>query len=263
MKKTKIICSIGPSTQTWDNFKGIVEAGMNVARINFSHATIEERKLDESLVKRANEELGANIAILYDTKGPDLRTCSFVDDKIELIKGNTIRILESDGEDRCDGTSSSITLNYPNILKDLKVGSTILVDDGFYKLIVKSIEEDGVTCEIMNSGTIKSRRGVCLPGIKLDVPYISEKDKEDIKYACENTGDYLAISFVTFKFLIEDSIASLSDLELESNFYFCFFSFACLLNVWIHSLRGITTETPLYSTSSRRMALISSMGRLR
>ena len=146
MKKTKIICSIGPSTQTWDNFKGIVEAGMNVARINFSHATIEERKLDESLVKRANEELGANIAILYDTKGPDLRTCSFVDDKIELIKGNTIRILESDGEDRCDGTSSSITLNYPNILKDLKVGSTILVDDGFYKLIVNSIEEDGVVC---------------------------------------------------------------------------------------------------------------------
>ena len=196
MKKTKIICSIGPSTQTWENFKGIVEAGMNVARINFSHATIEERKLDESLVKRANEELGANIAILYDTKGPDLRTCSFVDDKIELVKGNTIRILESDGEDRCDGTSSSITLNYPNVLKDLVVGSTILVDDGFYKLTVVSIEEDGVTCEIMNSGTIKSRRGVCLPGVKLDVPYISEKDKEDIKYACENDGDYLAISFV-------------------------------------------------------------------
>ena len=77
MKKTKIICSIGPSTQKWENFKGIVEAGMNVARINFSHATLEERKLDEDLVKRANEELGSNIAILYDTKGPDLRTCTF------------------------------------------------------------------------------------------------------------------------------------------------------------------------------------------
>ncbi len=196
MKKTKIICSIGPSTQTWENFKGIVEAGMNVARINFSHATIEERKLDESLVERANRELGANIAILYDTKGPDLRTCSFVDDKIELVKGNTIRINESDGEDRCDGTKDAITLNYPNVLKDLKVGSTILVDDGFYKLIVIEKDDNGVTCEIQNSGTIKSRRGVCLPGIKLDVPYISEKDKEDIKYACENNGDYLAISFV-------------------------------------------------------------------
>lgn len=196
MKKTKIICSIGPSTQTWENFKGIVDAGMNVARINFSHATIEERKLDEALVKRANEELGANIAILYDTKGPDLRTCSFLDDKIELIKGEKIRIVESDGEDGHDGTSHRITLNYPGVLKDLKVGSPILLDDGFYKLIVTSVENDGVTCEIQNSGVIKSRRGVCLPGIKLDVPYVSEKDKEDIRYACENDGDYLAISFV-------------------------------------------------------------------
>ncbi len=196
MKKTKIICSIGPSTQSWENFKGIVEAGMNVARINFSHATIEERRLDESLVKRANIELGANIAILYDTKGPDLRTCSFIDDKIELVKGEKIRIVESDGEDRHDGTKNKITLNYPNVLKDLTIGSSILLDDGFYKLIVTSVEEDGVTCEIQNSGTIKSRRGVCMPGIKLDVPYVSEKDKEDIKYACDNDGDYLAISFV-------------------------------------------------------------------
>lgn len=196
MKKTKIICSIGPSTQTWEKFKGIVEAGMNVARINFSHATLEERKLDESLVKRANKELGTNVAILYDTKGPDLRTCSFVDDKIELVKGCTIRLLESDGEDRHNGTKDAITLNYPNVLKDLRVGGTVLLDDGFYKLIVKSIEEDGVTCEIQNSGIIKSRRGVCFPGIKLNVPYVSEKDKEDIKYACDNDGDYLAISFV-------------------------------------------------------------------
>ena len=96
MKKTKIICSIGPSTQTWEAFKGIVEAGMNVARINFSHATLEERALDESLVKRANEELGTDIAILYDTKGPDLRTCAFKDDKIELVAGNTIRIVEDE-----------------------------------------------------------------------------------------------------------------------------------------------------------------------
>ena len=84
---------------------------------------------------------GKNVAILYDTKGPDLRTCSFVNDKIELVKGNTIRINESDGVDRCDGTENSITLNYPNVLKDLMVGSTILIDDGFYKLIVKEKDE--------------------------------------------------------------------------------------------------------------------------
>ena len=100
MKKTKIICSIGPSTQSWENFKGLVEAGMNVARINFSHATLEERKLDESLVLRAREELGAPIAILYDTKGPDLRTCTFDGDYIELVEGSTIRIVEEDLKDK-------------------------------------------------------------------------------------------------------------------------------------------------------------------
>ncbi len=194
MKKTKIVCSIGPATQTWEAFKGLVEAGMNVARINFSHATLEERALDEALVKRANEELNANIAILYDTKGPDLRTCSFKDDKIELIAGNRIRIVEEDIE----GTSEQICFNYKGIIKDLKVGMEILVDDGFYKLIVEETDTDGegATCRIVNGGIIKSRRGVCIPGIKLDIPYISEKDEEDIKYACEHDGDFLAISFV-------------------------------------------------------------------
>lgn len=192
MKKTKIICSIGPNTQNWENFKGLVEAGMNVARINFSHATMEERKLDESLVERARKELGANIAILYDTKGPDLRTCEFENDKIELVSGRTIRIVEED----VVGNSERISLNYKGVLKPVEVGSTILIDDGFYKLVVVSKEKDGVTCRIENSGTIKSRRGVCIPGIKLEVPYVSEKDKEDIQYACDMDGDYLAISFV-------------------------------------------------------------------
>lgn len=205
MKKTKIICSIGPSTQKWENFKGIVEAGMNVARINFSHATLEERKLDEDLVKRANEELGANIAILYDTKGPDLRTCTFKDEYIDLIAGQTIRITEED----VLGTNEIISLNYKGVLKDLNIGSTLLIDDGFYKLTVEEIiKKDGTTgevvCRILNGGQIKSRRGVCIPGIKLDVPYISDADKEDIKYACLNDGDYLAISFVNCK---EDIIA--------------------------------------------------------
>ncbi len=194
MKKTKIICSIGPATQTWEKFKGLVEAGMNVARINFSHATLEERKVVEDLVERARRELGANVAILYDTKGPDLRTCSFINDSIELIKGNKIRIVEEDLQGEGDGTR--ISFNYRNLVGKLEIGQEILLDDGFYKLIVVSKETDGVTCEIQNSGTIKSRRGVCIPGIHLDVPYVSEKDREDIEYACRMDGDYLAISFV-------------------------------------------------------------------
>ncbi len=194
MKKTKIISSIGPSTQDWEKFKGIVEAGMNVARINFSHATLEERKLDEDLVKRANKELNKHIAILYDTKGPDLRTCTFDGDYIELVSGSTIRIVEEDLKDK--GNKDQISFNYRNIVKDLKVGMNVLLDDGFYRLVVESVEEDGVTCRIINGGTIKSRRGVCIPGIKLDIPFISDDDKKDIEYACANDGDYLALSFV-------------------------------------------------------------------
>ena len=196
MKKTKIISSIGPATQSWEKFKGIVEAGMNVARINFSHATLEERKLDESLVERANKELGTHVAILYDTKGPDLRTCTFEGDYIELVEGNTIRIVEEDLQDK--GNKEQISFNYRNIVKDLKVGMTILVDDGFYKLIVEEVDDSGssATCRIMNSGKIKSRRGVCIPGIKLDIPFVSDVDKKDIEYACTHDGDYLALSFV-------------------------------------------------------------------
>ena len=120
MKKTKIICSIGPATQTWERFKGLVEAGMNVARINFSHATLEERKLVEGLVAKAREELGANLAILYDTKGPDLRTCSFINDSIELVKGNLIRIVEEDlGE---EGDRNHISFNYRDLVGKLEIG---------------------------------------------------------------------------------------------------------------------------------------------
>ena len=194
MKKTKIICSIGPATQSWEKFKGIVDAGMNVARINFSHATLEERKQDEDLVKRANDELGTNIAILYDTKGPDLRTCTFEGDYIDLVEGSTIRIVEEDLKDK--GNKEKISFNYRNIVKDLKVGMSVLLDDGFYKLVVEEVLDDEVVCRIINGGTIKSRRGVCIPGIKLDISFVSEEDKNDIQYACEHDGDYLALSFV-------------------------------------------------------------------
>ncbi len=200
MKKTKIICSIGPSVFEWEKFKKLVLAGMNVARINFSHATIEERETVVALAKRAQTELGANIAILYDTKGPDLRTCNFEKDQIELVKGKTIRIVEED----VLGTEKQISLNYKGVLKDLKIGSKVLLDDGFYELEVISVEEDGVTCKILNSGVIKSRRGVCFPGVRLNVDYISKKDEEDIEYACKHDGDYLAISFVNQK---EDVLA--------------------------------------------------------
>lgn len=195
MKKTKIICSIGPSCDNWETFKQMVINGMNVARINFSHSNIENRKKIEALVRRARLELNSNIAVLYDTKGPDLRTCEFASDKVELVSGEKIIITEDD----VLGTKEKICFNYKNIINKLSIGNRILLDDGFYELIVIAKKEREVVCEIQNSGIIKGRRGVCIPGVNLDIPFICKEDEEDIKYACLNNGDFLALSFVNSK----------------------------------------------------------------
>ena len=193
MKKTKMICGIGPATQSWDVFKKLVLNGMNVVRVNFSHATLEERKQDEELVYRARRELGINVALLYDTKGPDLRTCNFENDSIDFVAGNTIRIVR----EAVVGNSERISFNFPQVIDNLKVGTAILLNDGFVRLEVISVEDDGVTCKILDDATLSSRRGVNIPGVDLNIPFISEDDEEDIKYACEHDGDFLGISFVS------------------------------------------------------------------
>lgn len=196
MKKTKIICSIGPSSSNYEtSFKKMVLNGMNVSRINFSHATIEERETVVNLVKKANEELGTHIAILYDTKGPDFRTGVAKEGGISLVEGNTIRIVKED----IIGTEEAFTVNYKDALDDITVGSHILLEDGLMELIVTLKEENGLVCEVLNGGVLLSRKGVNVPGIPLNVPFISEQDREDIIYACRHDGDFLALSFVDEK----------------------------------------------------------------
>ncbi len=193
MLKTKMICGIGPATQDWSVFEKLVLNGMTVVRVNFSHATIEERKVDEELVYKARKELGKNVAILYDTKGPDLRTCEFENNAIDFVSGNTIRIVK----ESVIGNQERISLNYPQVIDNLEVGTAILLNDGFVRLEVVSVEDDGVTCKIFDSDTLKSRRGVNIPGVDLNIPFVSDDDEADIKYACEHDGDYLGISFVS------------------------------------------------------------------
>ena len=193
MRKTKMICGIGPATHDWEVFKKLVENGLNVVRVNFSHATMEARARDEELAKMAREKLGKDVAILFDTKGPDLRTCVFEDNLIEFKAGNTIRIVR----DEVVGNSERISFNYPQVIDNLKVGTEILLNDGFVRLVVKSVEKDGVTCDILDDASLKSRRGVNIPGVELNIPFVSEDDEADIKYACEHDGDFLGISFVS------------------------------------------------------------------
>ena len=195
MKKTKIICSIGPASNSYEIFKKMVLHGMNVARINFSHATNEEREIVVADTKRVNQELGTHVAVLYDTKGPDFRTGKTKDGGISLEEGKQIRIVKED----IIGTEEAFTVNYKDALDDIHVGAHILLEDGLMELEVVSKEEDGLTCVVISGGVLLDRKGVNVPGVKLNVPFISDQDREDIIYACQHDGDYLALSFVDEK----------------------------------------------------------------
>lgn len=193
MKKTKIICSIGPASNRYEIFKEMAKAGMNVARVNFSHATIEERETVMELVKRVNEEENLNVALLFDTKGPEFRSGEANEGGINLVPGNTIRVVK----ESVIGNEERFSVNHPEALDSLNVGNTIQLENGKMKIEVISKEEDGVTCKIINGGVLGSKKSLFAPGVILDIPYISEVDREDIIYACKNDGDYLAISFVS------------------------------------------------------------------
>lgn len=195
MKKTKIICSIGPATNTKEVFKELVHAGMNVARVNFSHATIEERETVHDLVAWINEEENANIGLLYDTKGPEFRNGEVVEGGINLVPGNTIRVVK----ESVIGNDERFSVNHPEALDSLNVGSVIQLENGLMKIEVISKETDGVTCKVINGGNLGSKKSLFVPGVKLDIPFISDVDREDIIYACKSNGDFLALSFVSTK----------------------------------------------------------------
>lgn len=195
MKKTKIVCSIGPATNKKEIFKELVHVGMNVARVNFSHATIEERETVCDLVAWINEEENCHVGLMYDTKGPEFRSGEAIEEGINLIPGNTIRVVK----ENVIGNNERFSVNHPEALDSLEVGSIIQLENGLMKIEVIKKEQDGVTCKVINGGILKSKKSLFAPGVKLDIPFISEVDKEDIIYACQNNGDFLALSFVSTK----------------------------------------------------------------
>ena len=195
MKKTKIICSIGPASNKVEVMEQMVIAGMNVARINFTHATTEERNQAISTVREVRRLTGKNVAILWDTKGPEFRSGMLENDKITLVEGKTIRIVK----DCVLGNQERFSVNHPEAVESLNVGNIVLLENAKMKLEVISKENDGVTCKIVSGGVLGNKKSMSAPGINLNIPYVSDIDREDIKYACENGGEYLAISFVSCK----------------------------------------------------------------
>ena len=192
MKKTKIICTIGPASEDPKMLKKLVLAGMNVMRCNFSHGDYEEHGKKMQTMRDVNAELGTNCAILLDTKGPEIRTGDFEGGFTEFKKGQVSTICVED----IVGTADRFTITYKDLYKDVKPGGFILVNDGQVELLVDHVEGTDIVCVCANDGKVKNKRGINVPGIELGFDFISEKDREDIKYACDKDGDYLAISFV-------------------------------------------------------------------
>ena len=195
MKKTKIVCSIGPASNEADVMEQMVLKGMNVARVNFTHATIEERDKAIASVREVRKRTGKSVAILWDTKGPEFRSGMLENDSIELINENTIRMVKEE----VLGNNERFSVNHPEAIDSLSVGDSILLENAKMRLEVISKEDDGVTCKVVAGGTLGNRKSMSVPGVKLNIPYVSEADRKDIEYACANGGEYLALSFVSCK----------------------------------------------------------------
>jgi pyruvate kinase len=191
-RQTKIVATIGPATHEVANLKKLIGAGLSVARLNMSHGDHKEHGARIKNIRQASLETNSPLGVLVDLSGPKIRTGELESATVELVPGKKL-ILTTD---QCVGTSERISVNYPNLAKELKVGGFVMLDDGRRKLEVLKIEGNDVICKIIIGGEIKPRRGVNLPGAYLSISAITEKDKEDLKFAIKNKVEYVALSFV-------------------------------------------------------------------
>lgn len=191
-KKTKIVCTIGPASESPAMLQKLVKAGMNVMRCNFSHGDYEEHAKKMQAMREVNAKLGTNCAILLDTKGPEIRTGDFVGGATTFKKGQVSVICVEDIE----GTADRFTITYKDLYKDVKPGGFILVNDGQVELLVDHVEGTDIVCVCANDGQVKNKRGINVPGIELGFDFISEKDRADIEFGCQQDVNFIAASFV-------------------------------------------------------------------
>ncbi len=195
MRKTKIICTLGPASESEEKLRELMLAGMNVARFNFSHGTHEDHKVKYDRVVKVSNELGLPVATLLDTKGPEIRLKDIEGGRTELKPGQQF-ILTTD---EILGSNEKVAITYRNLKNDISVGTTILIDDGLIEMVVEDINETDIICTVINGGPISDHKGVNVPGAKLSMPYISDVDRSDIMFGCDMGFDFLAASFVRCK----------------------------------------------------------------
>lgn len=192
MRKTKIICTIGPVSESEEKLKELLLAGMNVARFNFSHGNHDEHQMKLERARKAAKELGLPLATMQDTKGPEIRLRDFEGGKVYLETGAIFRLTTEE----IMGTADRAAITYKNLKNDVEIGKSILIDDGLIELTIKAIDGTDIVCEVVNGGYVSNHKGINVPGAILSMPYISEVDKDDIIFGVKMGYDYLAASFV-------------------------------------------------------------------
>ncbi|MDR0570159.1 MAG: pyruvate kinase [Clostridiales Family XIII bacterium] len=192
-RRTKLICTIGPASEDRETLKEIMLSGMDAARLNFSHGDHEGHREKIALIKELREELGLNIAIILDTKGPEIRTGSFENGGVELAQGQKFTIY-SNGD--VMGNAEGCGTSYSHIVGDVKPGDRVLIDDGLIELQVDETLEDRVVCTVHNGGAVKDHKSINLPGVSVKLPAMSERDKDDIEFGINEGVDFVAASFI-------------------------------------------------------------------
>ncbi len=191
MRKTKIVCTLGPSTDDEKVLRQLMLEGMSVARMNFSHGSHEEQKRRLDMVKKLRKELGLPVAALLDTKGPEIRIGDVEGGKVELKTGQTFCLTTEE----MVGDATKVSITYKELYKDVCPGNSILIDDGLIGMEVQKIEGEDIICQVKNGGFISNHKGVNVPGVELKMPFVSQKDYEDIVFAAEQDYDFIAASF--------------------------------------------------------------------
>ena len=193
MRKTKIVCTLGPASETKEVITGLCKAGMNVARFNFSHGTHEDHKKRLDIVKEVRDELQMPIAVMLDTKGPEYRIKTFEGGKVFLCDGDRFTFTTND----IIGCNKRVSVSYAKLPEELEVGDTILLNNGLLSFLVNKIEDTEIECTVICGGELSDRKSMSFPGKVMNQPYLSEQDKRDIKWGVENSVDYIACSFVS------------------------------------------------------------------
>ncbi|MBR3841419.1 MAG: pyruvate kinase [Erysipelotrichales bacterium] len=190
-RKTKIICTLGPASNTPEMLGKMIDAGMDVARLNFSHATHEEHLARIEMLRKVVKEKDANVGILLDTKGPEIRCGLMENDCVHFNEGDIVRVVR----DEVLGNHERFQIIVPELFDDVKPDQYLLIDDGKMRLTILEVNDGELVCKVENPGPIKSRKGVNVPNVKLSMPFLSAKDEADIRFACKHDLDYIAASF--------------------------------------------------------------------